>query len=1262
MKNWIKTSALGLIAAIILCLAARAQLNSLIQGTNTPAPDSIVQITADAMGLEPVAYADLPRGGGTFWWVEASGVMAPLPCPPMNRVAPIYAIAEGHFLVDDTCGQVALNTRTINRMQSTTTSLTVSAVDRLGNAVADLIEQIQQTQFERSMMLSLGVPMPGDGGGGGTNSGDNGYYSTYTIDTNLMWLEITNVSNGWSHLNLHSGTNPFTTSQVFAIWTKTNLLDATWNTEKIVSPTADQTDVMPFSLQNFDRPILFFKVQDWTGVDSDSDGIPDWWAWNYFGTINVTDTNLDYSGSGQTFAQDFSSSTPPTVFKFTGIEIPNNYVSSSQPAVQLDVAGTPYYIATLVDDHNFSNAVWTTYSGSTVTVNLDSVQGWHEVWIGLRGHADNPENAVWQRKCLKLDWTPPTIVITNPAGGTVDIPMIQVQGYSPEALSSITYDLSNAAGTETNLPVLILNQFFSTNTLEFTTNTFQAFDVMLTNGVNVLTLHAADLAGNVTTLTTNFTVDYSGKTNPPTIQILWPQDGMQVSGSNATVRGLVDDATVIVTASITDLDGNTNTVTGIVERNGRFWLENMPLNSGTNIVSIIASDVAGNQTMTNLTLLRSAVTVTVNDLDNPSDLWQATVNLTGTISDPTYAVWVNGVQGINHGDGTWSAENVPTTIGGVAIFNVAVYPPSEAPAASSGGNGENPTTPNASQSTGNSDKPTRMYVDYHYQSCRSSDDSGWKGYDANGVLKDSLIDNTATFHRHFWFDGDESYGSGSGEDNLTSYYYGITNGYAHQWTEEMIWPKCYWPNLTSGTHTATGDYDWETFDSIVDPPAIGWEHCNVKNPINSHWEEDDDGLHYQGWDNSEYTRFAQTKVRLQTGGKAIPGRQSLWCFTGGATKILDKQAQPPFGLASTEEITNKTRITIGAMGKLGADGKRWVALPDGQDLNVTPEVGEDFYTFSVSWQKYKLTILANDYPLAEDRVRPQAYYCVGQKIGFECVFSPSVPDLDYTNPAWNYTADYINNHWTDANGCEEYNIAPVPAMSNPTAAWFYNKQTQDATANLGMYCKFNNGQSVYLVRKGKFNVFTPSTQFNPLWLGTPQVVIDSGRLSLGSVNLETGTVPDMSFQHYIKTEYSGTAGYTQLISGEYDDDFSVTCDGYELDNTEYPRGQSTIAASQIYNVNVPFDDGPNISLATINHGTSMKLLFKTYLRFKPNVGNPSDNIFVTLSIVTWGVKGSATFNNGWSLDVGNTTSGPSDSAVNDFPIWSKVLHNMFTSH
>ena len=40
-------------------------------------------------------------------------------------------------------------------------------------------------------------------------------------------------------------------------------------------------------------PSLFVKAEDWTGVDSDGDGIPDWWIWQYFGNLAESATNLD---------------------------------------------------------------------------------------------------------------------------------------------------------------------------------------------------------------------------------------------------------------------------------------------------------------------------------------------------------------------------------------------------------------------------------------------------------------------------------------------------------------------------------------------------------------------------------------------------------------------------------------------------------------------------------------------------------------------------------------------------------------------------------------------------------------------------------------------------------------------------------------------------------------------------------------------------------------------------------------------------------
>ena len=49
------------------------------------------------------------------------------------------------------------------------------------------------------------------------------------------------------------------------------------------------------------------------------------------------------------------------------------------------------------------------------------------------------------------------------------------------------------------------------------------------------------------------------------------------------------------------------------------------------------------------------------------------VNLTGTISATDWAVWVNGKKGHNNGNGTWYANDVRTTPGGVASFTATAY-------------------------------------------------------------------------------------------------------------------------------------------------------------------------------------------------------------------------------------------------------------------------------------------------------------------------------------------------------------------------------------------------------------------------------------------------------------------------------------------------------------------------------------------------------------------------------------------------------------
>ena len=71
-----------------------------------------------------------------------------------------------------------------------------------------------------------------------------------------------------------------------------------------------------------------------------------------------------------------------------------------------------------------------------------------------------------------------------------------------------------------------------------------------------------DLAGNTATTNFSVTLDYTTATNPPVVNLIWPQDGMAVCGTNITIRGTMSDETGTIMAQIVDEDGNTNTNAG----------------------------------------------------------------------------------------------------------------------------------------------------------------------------------------------------------------------------------------------------------------------------------------------------------------------------------------------------------------------------------------------------------------------------------------------------------------------------------------------------------------------------------------------------------------------------------------------------------------------------------------------------------------------------------------------------------------------------
>jgi hypothetical protein len=219
----------------------------------------------------------------------------------------------------------------------------------------------QDTPALGSRPQRMGMFSPMDESQGGT--------SFMSFDTNGLWLEITNVADDCSLLNLHNATN-----QVYAIWSATNLSSA-WQVEVEVWPTNGTTipTVTPFTVQNGGRQTLALFAEDWTGVTENGNTTPDWWFWEYFGTTELSDTNLD--STDNTLLYDYTNGIDPNVIAFT-LSATNFYVNQTNVPVQIEVsAGIPSFYAVLVNDTNTALAKWLPYTGANLTVSLGSTQG-----------------------------------------------------------------------------------------------------------------------------------------------------------------------------------------------------------------------------------------------------------------------------------------------------------------------------------------------------------------------------------------------------------------------------------------------------------------------------------------------------------------------------------------------------------------------------------------------------------------------------------------------------------------------------------------------------------------------------------------------------------------------------------------------------------------------------------------------------------------------------------------------------------------------
>jgi hypothetical protein len=744
--------------------------------------------------------------------------------------------------------------------------------------------------------------------------------------------------------------------------------------------------------------------------DMNANGIPDWWEWKYFNSLQPSEA--DYDGDGTSNKAAYLEGRDPNIIQFA-VLVTNNYVSVSSVPLDLQLTGgVPGQRSILIDDTNFSAAAWTAYTPGGFTVAPGPAQGWHDVWIGLRGLSDDAQQT-WVLKRLKMDVSPPLLIVTNPSSLDVSQGILELQGYSSEDLRTVSYDIANAAGLVTNLPVLTLDRVWDNTTGESTTNFFQGFDIKLAEGVNTITLHAADLAGNCAVSVLNYTLDYSRQATAPRVALYWPQDGTQVASPIITCRGTIDDFTASISATAIDAQNNQRTYTAIIERDGNFWIENIAIAPGSTQITLAFTNWAGKGDTFMFSISKAGNSISI-DQPTEYELGQSKTTVTGSISTPGYKVWLNGIPATQPGDGTWRAEEVGMTPGGTAVLQARGIPLTDhngdgsGPASISPAYNDlaNPTSADAIDTEIQADKPPRMFIESYSSTENTVGSDTWNYYDSQG---NSLCDD-------LWSGGT---GSGNNQYNISWQDAGTANG---SWNNHysgsaclgtgtsgtcvgtITWPTTDWPSLEPGTQSATGDCDWGTFDPIAPPPGVAYEYCAVN--VNDTWSwshlPHDSGVWEEATIKETYSRTANAKVKFFTGGKSGPTQQTnpkILQFGATLTRSVRSSHSDVWIHYLPDGAIPPSRVTMAGK-PLGSDGMAYLLTSDNVTQDITPRAdGEDYYTFTAGASVHRLlhrTACAT--PPNTDRVK----LGLGEAVDF--YFDPPLAMTPPEAPVW-FTLD-----------------------------------------------------------------------------------------------------------------------------------------------------------------------------------------------------------------------------------------------------------------
>ena len=958
--------------------------------------------------------------------------------------------------------------------------------------------------------------------------------------------------------------------------------------------------------------------------DPNGNGLPNWWELEYFGNTDESATNID--AQGNTFLHDFTNHLDPNTIAF-GLSVTNNYVNSSNVPVQVDLlAGIPSYYAVLLNNTNETGAVWQDYTRTNIVVELGSTNGNYNVWIGLKGFATNaPQTWDIGTLPLTLETLPPVITVTNPTTSTVTQDVIQVQGYANEGLSSLTFDVSNATGIFTNQTGFLTGQFYDTNLLAYTTNYFDCDNVALNSGSNLITLHATDWAGNTTNISR--LLDYVPDTNPPTINLIWPQAGTSISGSNFTVQAEVNEPAATVAATV-----NGTRVPGLVEQSGMAWVQNLLLMAGTNMVTLTASNSFGGVSTTNFNVTDNDVGLVIDPLPG-NELNQASVSVTGSVGNTNDAVIVNGVAAyFTDGNGDWEADSVAVNPTGTASLNVQVNDATG-----------NPLT---SQNTYQPQPPTVELMSY---SGRIND--AWQvigeGYSV-GVI-DSGTENSViswsssaggSYHEHNTIISSDpatppvqDYGQ-----NLSP----ATNGIG------AITPP--WENAQTG-------YNWSDSDGDTKSGNI---------TITTHTMIQSSGQQATGQTNVYLVEACASEVSDPSRDGSVETFDNL---IGGAPWWYGNEPLSPTSL----QIQGQTLINTE---KTNTDGSFWgetvISAPSGMNTDITPMSLDGVKDYTFYEQATNVTLQILDANNGNANLSSQTNtVIVGQQMNLTCQLSITnsfMTNFTLTNFQWTVPEDALTNYYMDPQyySTNAYTI-PLTATNSQSISYFWvtGVTNQSEATNRIVQCsatingKVIIGQAVFQVLKPFAHIIatTSSLQIGNDQAGDPGLCFGTNGGPPGILFSNFLIMPAGTNYNYGNTQPS--IDWWQTISPPYEAGVYVQDGADTVPIIKEDTNTVVLDTTSPYGFNhtLPWpdtDDSPSATTSFTNQtGVIINQHSTMWLMFQPAGGQ-----WVPLRSVSWYCSGSATnFGGGWIITSSSWSTNPPDvDAGTNYPAWTNNIY------